>query len=71
MSRPCRKPGCSRDAVSTLTMDYSATTAVIGPVSPVPDPTALDLCHQHAEAFTAPQGWKLVRYRDAHEGGRG
>lgn len=64
MTRPCSKPGCNRDAVSTLTMDYRSKIAVIGLLSPVEDATALDLCGPHAVAFSAPQGWNLVRYRE-------
>lgn len=69
MTRPCRKPGCSRDAAATLTMDYASKVAVLGLLSPVADPTALDLCPAHATAFSAPQGWKLVRYRERNEEG--
>lgn len=50
-------------------MDYASKVAVVGPLSPVPDPTALDLCVPHQAAFSAPQGWKLVRYRERNEGG--
>ncbi|MFM6967841.1 MAG: DUF3499 family protein [Microbacteriaceae bacterium] len=69
MTRSCRKPGCSRDASSTLTMDYASKIAVLGLLSPTHDPTALDLCDAHAAAFSAPQGWKLVRYRERNEQG--
>ncbi|MTA25446.1 MAG: DUF3499 family protein [Actinobacteria bacterium] len=62
--RQCQKPGCSADAGSTLTMDYDAKTAVLGKLSPTRDPRAVDLCRHHAVAFVAPNGWKLVRYRE-------
>lgn len=50
-------------------MDYASKVAVLGPLSPIHDPTALDLCPTHADAFSAPQGWKLVRYRERNEQG--
>jgi hypothetical protein len=50
-------------------MDYASKVAVLGLLSPTHDPTALDLCPQHATAFSAPQGWKLVRYRERNEQG--
>ena len=45
-------------------MDYQLKVAVLGMPSPVSDPTALDLCARHAVDFSAPHGWKLVRYRE-------
>jgi hypothetical protein len=62
--RPCRKPRCLLDAVSTLTLDYRDKVVVVGPLSPSHDPTALDLCAIHADEFNAPRGWTLVRYRE-------
>lgn len=34
---------------------------MIGPLSPVPQPGALDLCREHAETITVPVGWQMVR----------
>lgn len=68
MERACGKPGCYENAIHTLTLDYREQVAVVGPLSPSYDPTALDLCTVHAGRFTAPQGWELVRYRDVAEG---
>lgn len=48
-------------------MDYASKIAVLGLLSPAHDPTALDLCDAHATAFSAPHGWKLVRYRERNE----
>ena len=45
-------------------MDYRLKVAVLGLLSPVYDPTAVDLCSRHAADFSAPHGWKLVRYRE-------
>jgi hypothetical protein len=45
-------------------MDYDAKTAVLGMLSPTRDPRAVDLCRHHAVSFIAPNGWKLVRYRE-------
>lgn len=66
-ARPCRKPRCSAEASGTLTLDYRAKVVVAGPLSPVYDPTALDLCRRHADEFTGPRGWSLVRYREPTE----
>lgn len=40
---------------------YSEKTAIVGPLSPSPDPHAWDLCQRHSEHITAPVGWEMVR----------
>lgn len=47
--------------MATLTSDYKGATIVIGPLSPTPEPGAMDLCEEHALSHTAPVGWTLVR----------
>ncbi|MFW0791993.1 DUF3499 domain-containing protein [Gordonia sp. CPCC 205333] len=59
--RQCRRPGCSRAAVATLTFVYAESTAVIGPLSTNPEPHAWDLCVEHAETITVPRGWEMLR----------
>lgn len=44
-----------------MTYGYDDATAVVGPLSPVPQPGALDLCSAHVETVTVPRGWQLVR----------
>ncbi|MCI7551157.1 MAG: DUF3499 domain-containing protein [Arcanobacterium sp.] len=44
-----------------MTYSYKEATAVIGPLSPVPQPGALDLCADHALTVTVPVGWQMVR----------
>lgn len=34
---------------------------VLGPLSRQPEPFTYDLCHDHADKLTAPQGWQVVR----------
>ena len=40
---------------------YSDSTAVIGPLATTAEPHSYDLCATHAERFTAPRGWEIVR----------
>lgn len=44
-----------------MTYGYKEATAVIGPLAPVAQPGALDLCREHAETITVPVGWQMVR----------
>ncbi len=50
-----------------MTYGYKEATAVIGPLSPVPQPGALDLCKEHANSVTAPVGWQMVRLQTEFE----
>lgn len=47
--------------MATLIYAYADSTAVIGPLAPVTDPHAWDLCERHSSHITAPVGWELVR----------
>ena len=66
-ARHCSKPGCSRPAVATLTYDYSNSTVVLGPLASVAEPHAYDMCEEHANHLTAPQGWQVVRLQTQFE----
>lgn len=44
-----------------MTYSYGEATAVLGPLSPAPVPGAIDLCANHAQTFTVPHGWTMVR----------
>lgn len=59
--RVCSRPTCGATAVASLTYDYSEATAVIGPLPSKREPHAYELCEQHANAFTAPRGWQVIR----------
>lgn len=61
--RLCSKVGCQSTAWSTLTYVYADSEAVVGPLSDRPEPHSYDLCENHATRLTAPQGWRVVRYR--------
>lgn len=63
MDRMCARATCAAAAQHTLTYDYAASLAVLGPLSLVPDPHAYDLCLLHAERTSAPHGWQLVRHQ--------
>lgn len=60
--RLCSKVGCAREAVATLTFDYSDQMAVLGPLGPEGDLHAHDLCHIHVERLSVPRGWMVVRH---------
>ena len=62
--RQCSQGRCKQSAEFSLTYDYDDQLAVIGPLSPQPEPLAHDLCRKHARGFTAPQGWELIRHLD-------
>ena len=65
LDRLCSKPACQREAVATLTYDYAGSMAVVGPLSPRKSPHGFDLCADHAERLSAPQGWQVLRPRSA------
>lgn len=60
-NRFCSHAGCRRESVSTLTYVYSDSMVVIGPLSPHREPHAYDLCADHAQRFTVPRGWTVLR----------
>ena len=60
--RPCTKDACPTVAEVTLTYDYGDRIAVLGPLSPGPASHAHDLCVRHAQRFTAPAGWQVIRH---------
>ncbi|RJF41500.1 DUF3499 domain-containing protein [Actinomyces sp. 2119] len=59
--RHCRRPGCERPAVATLTSVYADSTIVLGPLATEAQPEAYDLCEKHVSSFTAPRGWQVIR----------
>jgi Protein of unknown function (DUF3499) len=61
--RLCSMAACSQTAVATLSLDYPQSTAVLGILSPRPEPGCFDLCLEHQRKFVPPQGWQLVRHQ--------
>ena len=56
-SRICVRPGCGAPAEATLTYHYASRTAWLDLMGDEHEPSAYDLCHQHADRFTVPLGW--------------
>lgn len=59
--RKCSKPSCQQIAAATLTYSYPDSQAVLGPLGLKPSLNSTDLCKFHAERFSVPQGWELIR----------
>ncbi len=59
--RTCSRSQCAEAAVATMTYGYREASAVVGPLSPIPQAGALDLCAEHARNVTVPVGWELIR----------
>lgn len=70
IARICSRSGCRRPAVSTLTYVYADQTAVLGPLATYAEPHCYDLCAEHGDRLTAPNGWEVIRLApDAAAGG--
>ncbi|WP_338401718.1 DUF3499 domain-containing protein [Flaviflexus huanghaiensis] len=65
--RQCSRTQCAERAVVTMTYNYGEATAVVGPLSPVAQKGALDLCENHAQSVTVPRGWTMVRLVTEYE----
>lgn len=59
--RKCKRSGCSRSAIATLTYVYSDSLVVLGPLAVYAEPHSYDLCEVHVERLKAPRGWELLR----------
>ncbi|MBA8829197.1 DUF3499 family protein [Alpinimonas psychrophila] len=60
--RPCTKDACPNEATVTITYDYEDQIAVLGLLSPSKEAHAHDLCPRHAQRFTAPARWQVIRH---------
>lgn len=60
--RLCSKVACAREAMSTLTYDYTDQMAALGPLGAAGDVHAHDLCAVHAGRLSVPKGWIVVRH---------
>lgn len=47
--------------MATLTYVYADQTAVLGPLATYAEPHTYDLCGDHAQRMSAPQGWSVLR----------
>lgn len=63
VERICSKVACNRDAVATLTFDYDEQMAALGPLGAGNDPHAHDLCAQHTDRLSVPQGWIVLKHQ--------
>jgi hypothetical protein len=61
IARTCSRAGCQKPAVSTLTYVYADSTCVLGPLATYAEPHCYDLCADHADRLTAPNGWEVIR----------
>lgn len=69
MTRTCARPGCSKDAVATLSYAYADSTVWLEDLSPEAHPMVHDLCRMHADAVRVPRGWELRDERSTGHGG--
>lgn len=60
-TRQCSRSSCARSAAATLTYVYPDSTVVVGQLAATAEPHSYDLCAHHADRFTAPRGWDVVR----------
>lgn len=65
-SRGCSRASCRKPALRTLTYIYSDSTAILGELAAFAEPHAYDLCLEHSEKLTLPNGWTVVK-SDASE----
>lgn len=62
VSASCSRPACARAPAATLTYDYGSSTATIDHLAPS-HPMQYDLCAEHTERLSVPNGWTLVDRR--------
>ena len=44
-----------------MTFAYADSTVVLGPLSQIQVPGAIDLCAEHARRTSVPRGWEVIR----------
>ncbi len=47
--------------MATLTYVYADQTAVLGPLATAAEPHSYDLCAEHSQRLSAPNGWNVLR----------
>lgn len=66
-SRTCSRASCNLPAIKTLTYVYADSTAVLGPLATYAEPHSYDLCANHSEKLTLPNGWKAINLEPESE----
>jgi hypothetical protein len=64
MSRTCARPLCNQPAAATLSYHYAERTVWLEPVHAEPHPANHDLCANHANRLSPPNGWRLEDRRN-------
>jgi len=59
--RGCSRASCRMPAAKTLTYIYSDSTAILGPLATFAEPHSYDLCTEHSEKLTLPNGWTVMK----------
>lgn len=62
VSASCSRPACQRSPAATLTYDYASRVATVDHLAPA-HPMQYDLCAEHTERLSVPNGWSLVDRR--------
>jgi hypothetical protein len=62
VSASCSRPACQRSPAATLTYDYGSRVATVEHLAPA-HPMQYDLCVEHTERLSVPNGWSLVDRR--------
>ena len=62
VSASCSRPACQRSPAATLTYDYASRVATVDHLAPW-HPMQYDLCAEHTERLSVPNGWSLVDRR--------
>lgn len=60
-NRGCSRASCRKPALRTLTYIYAESTAILGTLATFAEPHAYDLCLEHSEKLTLPNGWTVIR----------
>ena len=60
-SRGCSRASCRKPALRTLTYIYADSTAILGELATFAEPHAYDLCLEHSEKLTLPNGWTVIK----------
>lgn len=61
--RFCAKTGCDGEAASCCGFDYAERLVWLAPLGRERDPSAYDLCEEHAASLRVPKGWDLEDHR--------
>lgn len=60
-NRGCSRASCRKPALRTLTYIYADSTAILGSLATFAEPHAYDLCLEHSEKLTLPNGWTVIK----------